>query len=621
MVIQHNMQASYANMMTGITTSERAKTAEKLASGYKINRAADNAASLTISEKMRRQMRGLTRASSNGKDGISMAQVADGALHEVHEMLQRCNVLSIQAANGTLAPEDRIAINNEIKQLKSEINAITSRTKFNETPIFPKKGRLPRLTTLNPPSSIANGMKYLAQKISNEYFPNAVEQILNSFSPMGNTVRTAAENDKTPYYSTMTINTIDGVDNVLASMSAQISWPGQNFTPGSLLLSVDKADFPSLNLSQDKLSLLESTVAHEVMHGVMATVYPERMNIGTGPEDFPLWFIEGTAQLSGGGYSSGWNSYLSSCASTLSSANDPSRDYNIAAYLSQGGQYTVDGRVYGHGYLAAAYAGYLASDTNDFSKATILTGMNKIFQGFIDNKTDSFDTVLTSLIGISESDLKDCINNGSYSSPVSGKMGAVEFVRRLSYESLGGVGSLITPSLSTGGTNILGETAKKNKQPIEIMNTTLGYVQMDLTTENQKGRGSSIALHLGTDADMTNKVEIELFDMSTDALLITDVNLLTEDNATNAIDKFSNAILMVSGVRSYFGAIQNRVEHTVYNLNNVVENTTAAESRLRDADMAEEMVRLSTLNILQQAGQSVLAQANQTPQGVMALLQ
>ncbi len=98
-------------------------------------------------------------------------------------------------------------------------------------------------------------------------------------------------------------------------------------------------------------------------------------------------------------------------------------------------------------------------------------------------------------------------------------------------------------------------------------------------------------------------------------------DLLTEDNATNAINDFASAIMMVSGVRSYFGAIQNRLEHTMKNLDNVVENTTAAESRIRDTDMAEEMVRLSAFNILQQAGDSMLAQANQTPQGVMSLLQ
>ena len=132
MVVQHNMAAMNSNRMLGITAGTISKTTEKLSSGYKINRAADDAAGLSISEKMRRQIRGLTQASLNAQDGISCVQTAEGALAEVEEMLQRMNELAVKAENGTLAEEDREAIDAEIKQLVSEIDRVASTTTFNE---------------------------------------------------------------------------------------------------------------------------------------------------------------------------------------------------------------------------------------------------------------------------------------------------------------------------------------------------------------------------------------------------------------------------------------------------------------------------------------------------------
>ena len=132
MVVQHNLTAMNSNRMLGITTSSQAKSTEKLSSGYKINRAADDAAGLAISEKMRRQMRGLTQASSNAQDGISCVQTAEGALSEVHDMLQRMNELAVKAANGTNTTVDRGYINSEVQALKSEITRVATTTTFNE---------------------------------------------------------------------------------------------------------------------------------------------------------------------------------------------------------------------------------------------------------------------------------------------------------------------------------------------------------------------------------------------------------------------------------------------------------------------------------------------------------
>ncbi len=132
MVVQHNITAMNSNRQLGITTGVQAKSSEKLSSGYKINRAADDAAGLAISEKMRRQVRGLTQASANAQDGVSMVQTAEGALNEVHDMLQRMNELANKAANGTLTTADRSYIQQEVTALQSEINRTANDTKFNE---------------------------------------------------------------------------------------------------------------------------------------------------------------------------------------------------------------------------------------------------------------------------------------------------------------------------------------------------------------------------------------------------------------------------------------------------------------------------------------------------------
>ena len=132
MVVQHNLTAMNSNRMLGLTTASQAKSTEKLSSGYRINRAADDAAGLAMSEKMRRQVRGLTQAAANAQDGISMVQTAEGALNEVHDMLQRINELAVKGENGTLTSSDRSYINSEVKQLMSEIDRVASTTTFNE---------------------------------------------------------------------------------------------------------------------------------------------------------------------------------------------------------------------------------------------------------------------------------------------------------------------------------------------------------------------------------------------------------------------------------------------------------------------------------------------------------
>ena len=615
MVIQHNLNASNASRMYNITNSSIGKSSEKLSSGYRINRAADDAAGLTISEKMRKQIRGLDKASTNASDGISMVQIADGALEEVHSMLQRSNELAVQASNGTLSDSDRISINEEILKIKDEINSITKKTKFNELNVFTEDGYMPNLKSISATAGSEGAVNTLAGKIKEEFFPNAVSQILDSFSSLGSTINSLAAPDKSPYYTTLSVDYIDGVSNKLAYMQASFSMGSPvTFSAKSLLMKVDKDDFPSVNMSEQQQTLLESTIAHETMHGVMDVAFPERMSQSNPSTSFPLWFVEGTAQLAGGGFTTGWNNILSNTVKNLSSANDTSSDSAISNYLKTK---TVETNEYGHGYLAAAYASYLAADGNDVSASSIASGANKIFQSFLNDKTSSFNSVMNSAVGVSADSLVDQINNGSITTLKPGKASPTEFVRRLAYNSLGGAGSVITGDLKTGGSSILGETAVNDDQPIMINNVETSYNEVAVEGDS----AANVVLQIGSDRQDENKLEIKLFNMNCDALSVGNTDVLTEKRATSAIDEFGKAIKLVSGVRSYFGAMQNRLEHTIKNLDNVVENTTSAESRIRDTDMADEMVSYSKDRILAQAGEAMLSQANANAQSVMALLQ
>ena len=416
MVVQHNMQAANANRMLNVTTSAQSKSAEKLSSGYRINRAADDAAGLTISEKMRKQIKGLDRASTNAQDGVSAVQTAEGALTEVHSMLQRMNELATQSANGTNSTTDRKAIQDEIDQLTTEIDRVSETTKFNETYLL--KG--------NP------------QTASKSTFMQS----------------------------------------------------GYALTEGT--------DFyrKGATSDADKLSVADAKKA-----------------IASGER---LYTAFGTDQ-------------------TDEKVATKGRDYDYVTKL-----YDKDGK--------------------EVSAENILAG--KMADGKTDAKTDGYFT--------SDAGLK-------------------------------------------------GNTAKKNvKVTVATAQKTDGQGYLQQFDVNGK---LSFNLHVGADSAGDNKIKVDIDSMSAAGIGVKDLKVNTEDDATAAIDRISEAISKVSSQRSSLGAVQNRLEHTINNLDNVVENTTSAESRIRDTDMAKEMVNYSKNNILAQAGQSMLAQANQSNQGVLSLLQ
>ncbi len=481
MVVQHNLQAMNANRMLGITSGSQAKSTEKLSSGYKINRAADDAAGLAISEKMRKQIKGLDQASTNAQDGVSCVQTAEGALTEVHSMLQRMNELAVQASNGTLSENDRNNIQDEIDQLTTEIDRVAETTKFNETYLLKGNG--------------VQAKKYMSAKDA-------------GFS--GTLIESATT-------ATLTIKALNEGDKILIG--------GTQYTIGAS--------------------------AGAIQTSIQALTIGEKISIGG--KTYTISSTDNTAALM----------LTAAKAATLVSAG-------VTVRFSNG----VTKTALATATWAASVAGNAAPST-----VTVITSIQAY-------KLMATQLYLANRIG----DTNNSVQIG-------------KFIKNQNFTNMAGAGTSIrfNPKTSTMASTITFSIAK-------------ACTTVDMAT--------SLNLHVGADADYTNKIGFAINAMNSKALGIQGLNVADNNGAyaTYAIDAISDALAEVSKQRSTLGAIQNRLEHTIANLDNVVENTTAAESRIRDTDMAEEMVSYSKNNILQQAGQSMLAQANQSNQGVLSLL-
>ncbi len=462
MVVQHNLRAMNANRMLGITQGTLSKSAEKLSSGYKVNRAADDAAGLSISEKMRKQIRGLSQASLNAEDGISAVQTAEGALTEVHDMLQRMNELAVKASNGTNALSDRQTIQDEVDQLLTEIDRVSETTKFNETYLL-KGDKDTKTVTVDAHDAGIDGT--LTQNTTKATFK------MNELK-LGDTIKIGG----TEY-------TIGGTTNdVKASLTA---------TAGELI-TVD---------------------------GTQYTV------VDAGAENADKNML------------------------TLHQIKDKVSDGSTAIYKG------------------------------------------KTFNAMVDADTDKVDDTKPQVITADKAYEK--------------------IAQELRLAS--SVGATKTSAANVGTPTVQDKANPADGKEV-VYELTKGTVD--------RKEGLTFALHVGADADMTNKISVQIDALDTAGLGIQGLNVKdsTGASATYAIDAIADAVAHVSAQRSLLGAVQNRLEHTINNLDNVVENTTAAESQIRDTDMATEMVKYSNANILSQAGQSMLAQGNQANQGVLSLL-
>ncbi|MBP3857846.1 MAG: flagellar hook protein [Ruminiclostridium sp.] len=543
MVVQHNISAQNANEAMRKNVAGLKKSTEKLSTGYSINRAADNAAGLAISEKMRSQIRGLTQATANSNDAISLIQTAEGGLQETEDILQRMRELSVQSANGTYTDDDREQIQYEVDALKEEIDRISQATEFNE-------------------------MKLLDGSLSGtgsttEYGPRYGATITAGGAEAGG-------------FATGTVITanISGVE-VLMTTSASgkggenAAWDaaGKKLTINLVAgQSYTQADFDKLiegaNRQKDGQTANLPEVSVKLANGIQAAV------------------------------NSSDNSFK-----TVGGVRATATAALVSALVS--------------GVSTEGYADAIRFTSNSYGEDT-----RKIEIAF-DVAAGKEGVTASSVNADEETDYK---RNGTYTLHLATgtEYSANDIEKLLAKEGLDYSVELYDNDKNApdGDVKLYANTAVTGIMATLGAEISGAGVYKDAITST----GEGLTFQIGANGVEDQRLTVNVDDMSAGALGVDGINVSKQDSANDAINKIDDAIKAVSTQRAKLGAVQNRLEHTVNSLNTANENLSAAESQIRDTDMATEMIKYTKSNILQQASQSMLAQANQQPQGVLQLL-
>lgn len=582
MRINNNIQALNTYNRLTINNDALSKSVEKLSSGLRINRAGDDAAGLAISEKMRAQIRGLNQAQRNAQDAISLIQTAEGALNEVHSILQRMRELAVQAANDTNTETDRAEIQKEINQLTSEINRIGNTTEFNTMKLLDGSRTITMKNVTTSTQKIENG-------------------------PGGN----------------IKVNYSMGVTITSGSETAWQNAIKNGITIGSDPTAGEKIDWANIDLTTAATVTVTKTSTGDLQVGIVATdASGNKFNYST--------LIDADTiknGASGGVYTVNFHgvSFDLNVDAFSSIANNTNVKIDLQNALgSTSNDKDVTG-TYGliHDYTDSSQAAKFNTFTIDGTNPA-LVGAKYVQVGF--NGTNMTVTVYAE-DGTTKL-LEDVFTPVTAPSNVGDKLSYEENGIKFEVELIAGSNGAAITQFTTKKLDISSLVAK-----LTTVNTTTSVVDKD----------NSLIMQIGANASQTISVTIN--DMRASALGVsstaggsgftatktvtngTDNNVveyalsvLTAQDASNAITKIQSAIEAVSAERSKLGAYQNRLEHTINNLGTAAENLTAAESRIRDVDMAKEMMNYTKNNILMQAATAMLAQANQLPQAVLQLL-
>ncbi len=518
MVITSNIIAMNAQRQYNIVGHNKKKSLEKLSSGYKINRASDDAAGLAISEKMRRQIRGLTQGVKNTQDGVSMCQIADGALDEVSAMLHRITELSVKSANDTNTPEDRHAIQSEINAILKEINRVSASTTFNEQKLFGLG-----LST----ESGSYALSSMAQLTNDEI----IEKIMNGSFP---TVTKDIE--------------LDDVGGILKVDKANdiVECLGKSFIYMDEMLG-NKYTFPS-----DKAKI--ETIfwkAHDDEYNYAKSEYEQNSNYNWEDSYYYQEWQQADAKARNGFETNDRSQFFNNTTHvTYYGSNWGTALCSIAAYIGTG---DAGNMMLTASALAGPVYGYSFGDN-----VSNVAGKQKRNGEFYD--------------------LCYQMNITGYASNYESKKSVVCDIYRYIY----------------------------SRQEASSQSTT---------PDNEH---EGVWIQSGTESG--DGIWLKIESVNTSILGISGIDVSSQSGAHSAIELTKEAVKKVSEVRSNIGAQQNRLEHTIANEENIVENTSAAESRIRDTDMGKESVSIAIQNILAQAGTAMIAQANQTPQSVLQLL-
>ncbi|WP_336765798.1 flagellin N-terminal helical domain-containing protein [Paenibacillus sp. USHLN196] len=580
MIINHNIAALNTHRQLSANTANTNKNIEKLSSGLRINRAGDDAAGLAISEKMRGQIRGLDQASRNAQDGISLIQTAEGALNETHSILQRQREIANQSANGTNTDSDRQALQDEMNQLTSEINRIGNTTEFNTQKLLQGDGK----TNLDN-TGIASATGSMGSGTSGATNHSQATQTLNAAAAQTGTTLNGTSMEVTLNGEKLTINfkddaSLTGGDNIavdtagVTGNSITINVKGAITTGGTdsdnALGNAIRSALTSMIGKNDVLAGNFSITGNDDAITISATTEALGGKFD-GSKGNIAAFSDVAATTATGAAAVGTTTYTQAthvvdfASVTNAAAADALVGKGFSVNDNQYEFYNADKGAYTGNGIGVNISGVTSAATMAAAVAAQVKG-----EGFTGAVTG--DTVVFTATALG----KDGNNSVAF------KDGGVQESFKTSFQIGANTGQSMSLEINDMRANALGITGKAGDS---------GFTKTNSVTNG------------------TNDVKGEAA-----------LNIATKDGASAAIEVLDKAIASVSSERSKLGAVQNRLEHTINNLGTSSENLTAAESRIRDVDMAKEMMSQTKNNILAQAAQAMLAQANQQPQGVLQLL-
>ena len=598
MIIQHNIPALNSYNRLGANNKAVASNLKKLSSGYKINSAADNAAGLAISEKMRAQITGLEACQQNSKDGISLVQTAEGALTEVHSMLNRMVELSTLASNGTYSDSNREKYQNEIKELQDEIDRIADSTNFNGIDLL--NGNLATEGTTK------SGLSGLEMNFHSSISVEDYEAVRGQYSVTGallpaklegahggsGTGGVLGDGDKVTFrFEFKDAEGNSQTHNIEFTVKAGVA--NKEFDK---LIASDGTEYELNGALADAGSFATGKIAQAKLTAAMEAELKKNPTI---KENFKvdLTTTAGTVAVDNktGGTDQLKFEGINLVVTNAKTGVDTVQSFNATSThtAEDAGQYVDMSKL-------SVYDG-----TNLDKAAFEINGEKFVF---IDKDKNTAEN-LQKLKDAGVEHFVTVANTGAIDGLDIEKM-----VDKIKFEA----GVEVTQGTFNGATGQYGGAQNSFTEA-----KTAGDVQLLFrpSTITSSKAGGGLSLQIGDTADDFNRIQVSIQDCHAKALGVGGIDVSTEKSAAEGITKIKDAIDTVSKVRAKLGATQNRLDHTLNNLETTTENLTESESRIRDTDMAKEMMKYTKNNILVQSSQAMLAQANQLPQGVLQLLQ
>ena len=575
MRIQHNIMAMNAYRNYNTNTSALSKNLEKLSSGYKINRAGDDAAGLAISEKMRAQITGLNAASKNVKDGISLVKTAEGAMQEIQDMLNRMEYLATQSANGTYDDDvDRYNLQKEVTQLKSEINRIAESANFNGIALL--DGSLDGGSASSAMEDVAvtpevDGINPAEAPQAGEYSIN----LKDLTAKLGSTAKTATINVTVAGQTIATIGLSASSSGASVKIGSGITVAVASAVSAAGSITIGSEKF-TVEVGTDKITLKMKNPPKAEFTQDMTVTYAAK----TAGSVAQFGANSGSPTLS----NNAWTDSV-----TVDKKAIFAEDRRLAS-----GKFSLSGVADGMQLQIGkdVYTFAVGADSKYAKAGGNVIDLTKV------NKTGT-DLDKEAARRLSEA----AKNNSMFKVTVDNATSDVHLTEidgKVDYEKNNLVGKTDTATDSADGWK--------------------GLVKKGMAG-SAGGAATGLSLQIGDTSESYNQLNVSVGDMHTyGAMNIDGIDIGTQGGAQSAISVIKDAINYVSGIRGDLGATQNRLEHTANNLSVMAENIQDAESTIRDTDVAEEMMAYTKNNILVQSAQAMLAQANAVPQGVLQLL-